>query len=64
MQPVLVVDVHAVADVLQDVKDAFGCIVTGFLNGMQSEGSMMDVGVGFHVIEQVEPELVQPEIHD
>ena len=64
MQPVLVVDVYTVADVLQDVKDASGGIVTGFHNGMQSEWGMVDVGVGFHVIEQVETELVQPEIHN
>src|SRR5690554_7571062 len=64
MQPVLVIYVHTVADVLQDVKYTLGCIVTGLNYSMQSEWSMVDVGIGFHVIEQVEPKLIQTEIHN
>lgn len=33
-------------------------------DGMQSEGGMFDIGIRLHVIQQVEPEFIQPQVHD
>ena len=66
MQPVLLVDVHAVVDVLQREDDAGrqAQLWLGGDHGVHPEGHVVELAMLFDVIEQVHPEVVQPEIGD
>ena len=58
VQPVLIIDVHAVGTVLQNINHTGRCILTCRNNRVQAERRLVYVGVVLDVVKQVEPELV------
>ena len=64
MQPVLVVDVYAVGAILQNENHAGRRVLTGRYNRVQTEGCFFDVRVVLDIFQQVQTELVEPQIHN
>lgn len=64
MQPVLVVDVYAVGAILQNKNDTGRRVLTGRNNRVQTKWRFFYVRMVFDVVQQIEPELVEPQIHN
>ena len=58
VQPVLIIDVHAVGAIFQDIDHTGRRILTCRNNRVQAEGRFIYVGVVLDIVKQVEPELV------
>ena len=64
MQQVLLVDVDTGIPVLQDEDDSgLGQLRSGY-HGIHAKRGMLYVGVLLDVAEQVDAELVEPQVHD
>ena len=64
MNPIAVIHVDAVVDVLEDEDDAFRQLIRGGDNCVQTAGLLVHVAIAFHVIQQVKAELVKAQVHD
>ena len=64
MQPVLVVNVYAVGAILQNKNDTGRRVLTGRNNRVQTERRFFNIRMVFDVVQQIEPELVEPQIHN
>lgn len=61
---ILVVNIHAVVHVFQHKDDAFRTSLCFRNNRMKTAGRLFQIPVVLDVRQQVEPEFVQPQIHD
>ena len=64
VQAVLHVEGKCVLTGFQHEDDTFGRVLPTVCHGMESVGRVLHVGIVFHVGQQVEAELVKPQIHD
>ena len=58
VQPVLIIDVHAVGAIFQDIDHTGRRILTCRNNRVQAERCFVYVRVVLYVVKQVEPELI------
>ena len=64
VQTVLAVDVHTIVAVFQYIDNALWVIVRSRNNSVKPHWGMLDVVVFLHILEQVEAELIQAQIHN
>ena len=64
MQPVLVVDVYAVRAIFQNENDTGRRVLTGRNNRVQTERRFFNIRMVLDIFQQVQTELVEPQIHN
>ena len=64
MDAVLVVNVDAVVDIPQDKDHALRVFISCRNNRMKALRFLRQIAVGLDIIQQIKPELIQPQVHD
>ena len=64
MQKILPSDIHCVVSVLQNEDYARLCLLIGRDNGTHTERRVFNIGVLFHIGQQIQSKLIQAQVHD